>query len=130
MKKLGSTFQRTELMDHFKTPKAKKNNFRNFTKKVEPADELIDDVDDLDEGQLLSYLVELQYVKLTKDEMKPITFEDSEIECDKALYLFSQQNRFRVFMLRLSKSKFFDVFIMGLILLSSVKLAADSYIVD
>jgi len=62
--------------------------------------------------------------------MKPITFEDSEIECDKALYLFSKQNSFRVFMRRLSKSKLFDTFIMGLIVLSSVKLAADSYIVD
>lgn len=48
LKKLGSIVLRTEAMENFKTPKAK-NNFRNLTKKVEPADVLIDDVDDLDE---------------------------------------------------------------------------------
>lgn len=93
-------------------------------------DELIDDIDDLDENALRNYLVDLNFVKQEKHEIKPVTFVDAEIECENSLYMFSQTNRFRIVLLRFSKSKFFDRSVMGLIVLSSIKLAMDSYIVE
>lgn len=65
-----------------------------------------------------------------KHEIKPVTYVDAEIECERSLYLFSQQNAFRTALLRTYKTQHFDRFVMALIVLSSIKLAADSYIVE
>ena len=50
------------------------------------------------------------------------------IDCEKSLYIFAKMNWFRLFMYKLSKHKLFDNTIMALIALSSLKLAADSYL--
>jgi len=47
---------------------------------------------------------------------------------DEGSYLFSKKNPFRLFMYKTYKHKLFDNTIMALIGLSSIKLAADSYL--
>lgn len=103
----------------------------NFAKKLlSKEDPLINDIDDLDEGKLKEFLIELKYYTQDKKDIKKLTFADAEIECNRSLYLFSQQNWFRIKMFEFSKSKFFDNTVMVLIVFSSLKLAADTYIVE
>lgn len=91
---------------------------------------MINDIDDLDTEALKQYLIELKYYKQDKKDVKKLTFKDAEIECNRSLYLFSQDNWFRKKMFDVSKSKVFDNSVMFLIVASSVKLAADTYIVE
>jgi hypothetical protein len=62
--------------------------------------DLIEDIEDLETKQLVEYLVELKFYQLDKKDIKEVTFADAEIECDRALYLFSQENWFRKFVLK------------------------------
>jgi len=129
LKKLGTSIL---MQSHvIKKPKKKVDPglVRATKDRIQP-DYLIDDIDDLDEKQLLEHLVDLKYYKLESHEIADVTFADADIECNRALYLFSQENWLRIKLFKLMKSKFFDNFVMGLIVLSSIKLAADSYIVE
>ena len=51
------------------------------------------------------------------------------IKCEKSIYMFSKQNRFRLFCYKLQKHPVFDRFVMFLIAVSSLKLGIDSYLV-
>lgn len=133
MKKLGQSImnlgQRDLLGGAEKERKKKESGLAAMAKELKKKNEdLIDDLDDLNENQLMEYLVEL---KVAKEEVeKPITFFDAGIHCEHALYLLSQENKFRQKLLAISKSKHFDNFVMVLIVLSSFKLAFDSYIME
>ena len=64
--------------------------------------------------------------KKDKEREKRLLYKD--IHCENSLYLFSKKNPFRLFMYKTYKHKLFDNTIMALIGLSSIKLAADSYL--
>lgn len=54
----------------------------------------------------------------------------SGIECENSLYLFAKDNWFRKKLYMVYKNKYFDNTIMLLIVLSSIKLASDTYYMD
>jgi hypothetical protein len=65
--------------------------------------------------------------KPIKKKAKPFHyFED--IKCNDSLFLFSQKNTLRRIAYRIIKHSSFDSVIIGFIILSSIKLALDSYI--
>jgi hypothetical protein len=49
-------------------------------------------------------------------------------ECENSLYIFSQTNKFRIFCMKLITNKWFDRFILLMILLSTVRLILDTII--
>ena len=49
-------------------------------------------------------------------------------ECENSLYLFSQTNRFRIFCMKLITNKWFDRFILLIILLSTARLIVDTFL--
>lgn len=51
------------------------------------------------------------------------------IRCEKSIYIFSKQNKFRLFCYKVQKHPLFDRFVMFLIAVSSLKLGIDSYLV-
>jgi hypothetical protein len=52
------------------------------------------------------------------------------IECEDSLYLFSKKNFVRISLYKLVTHHDFDHFILGFIVVSSLKLAVDTYIPD
>ena len=52
------------------------------------------------------------------------------IECENSWYIFSKKNKFRRFIVKLTKNKWYNAFIMFLIGASSIKLAVNSYLVN
>jgi len=50
------------------------------------------------------------------------------VYCDRAFYLLSQENQFRIFIYKLCMSNQFEWFIMSLVILSSLKLVIDTYL--
>lgn len=65
-----------------------------------------------------------------KDPEREKRLEYLGIECERSLYIFSKTNTFRKFLYKVQKHKLFDNVVMFLIAVSSVKLAADSYLVE
>ena len=49
-------------------------------------------------------------------------------ECENSLYLFSQTNKFRIFCMKLITNKWFDRFILLIILLSTARLIVDTFL--
>lgn len=64
---------------------------------------------------------------LTKSERDALL---NDIKAQRALYLFSKQNKLRIHLFRLSQSQKFENFIIGLIILSSLNLALGTYTED
>jgi hypothetical protein len=52
------------------------------------------------------------------------------IECENSWYVFNKKNKFRRFIVKLTKNKWYNAFIMFLIGASSIKLAVNSYLVN
>lgn len=88
----------------------------------------VDDVDDLDEKAIREIFMDVGLIK-KKDKEREKRLMYQGIKCEVSQYLFTKQNRFRIMCVKIMKHKVFDNFIMLLIALSSVKLAADSYLV-
>ena len=65
-----------------------------------------------------------------KDPERERRLEYLGVECEKSLYLFSKESKFRKLVYKIQKHKLFDNVIMFLIAVSSIKLAADSYLVS
>lgn len=131
MKKLGaSMFKSGNFKNNDVMPSAPKKSSKltALTKKKED-DILIDDIDDLDENTVKDIFVNEGLMKnKNKDRIKNNMF--AGIECENSLYVFSKQNWLRQKMYILFKHKAFDNIIMGLIVLSSLKLASDTYYMD
>lgn len=88
---------------------------------------MIDDVDDMEEKTIREiFLDEGLMNKKDPEREKRLLFDG--VHCEKAFYIFSKQNRFRIFVYKMQKHKLFDNTIMFLIALSSLKLAADTYL--
>ena len=49
-------------------------------------------------------------------------------ECENSIYIFSQTNKFRIFCMKLITHKWFDRFILIIILLSTVRLIVDTFL--
>lgn len=65
-------------------------------------------------------------IKSEEEQREHVKLYDG-VDCEQALYLFPKYSLFRDSCYRLYKNKYFDNFILGFILLSSFKLATDSY---
>ncbi len=88
---------------------------------------IVDNIDDLDEKQIMEIFIDEGVIK-KKDKAREDALLFHDVACEKALYLLSKQNKFRIFMYKMYKNKIFDNFIMLVIGLSSMKLAADTYL--
>lgn len=104
------------------------SNQDNQERKRKGVEEYVDDVDDMDEKTIREIFMDEGLIK-KKDKEREKRLLYSGITCDNALYVFHKMNPFRLFLYKVQKHKVFDNIIMGLIALSSVKLAADSYLV-
>jgi hypothetical protein len=91
---------------------------------VEEEDE---DLEDLDEEQLVKIFQSQGILKKSKKEIEEETVLFAGIGCAMSIYLFSQENRLRIGCYKLWQHKMWENVIMALILLSSAKLATDTF---
>lgn len=91
-----------------------------------------EDLEDLDEEQIISIFKQQGIIKKDKEEVKEqqLYTGPPPIECNQSLYMFSKENRFRQVSYRLVKHPAWDNSIIVLIILSSLKLAFDTYLYD
>ena len=89
-----------------------------------------EDLQDLDEDQVEAIFKEdLGLISRNQDDIKAETLF-SGISCENSLYIFSQTNWIRVQSCVMIKHAWFETTVQGFILLSSMKLAFDTYIID
>jgi Ion transport protein len=121
LKKLGASTVRSGI-GHIpgtgSNGKSKKSNL--------PFELIFDDVDDMDNKHLTDLFIEIGIIK-RKDKEREEANMFLGVEANKSLYLFSKTNRLRIYAYKLYKWKVFENFIMFLIALSSLKLAAATY---
>lgn len=65
---------------------------------------------------------------LKSSTMKKSFFEN--ISCEKSLFVFSKSSKIRIFCHQLINNKYFDYFVLFIIFVSTVKVAADTYLLD
>jgi len=100
---------------------------KTLAKKLQLANELIfDDVDDMENKHLTDLFIEIGIVK-RKDKERELANMFLGVEANRSLYLFSKTNIIRIYAYKLYKWKVFENFVMFLIALSSLKLAAATY---
>ena len=86
-------------------------------------DEEEDDNDDSSEANK-----NYNYVERKMKEWAEINILFRKNECENAFYLLSQTNKFRIFCLKLMNDKWFDRFILLMILMSTARLILDTFI--
>jgi hypothetical protein len=91
------------------------------------AEEDEEDLEDLDEEQVVKIFQAEGILKKSKQEIEEETVLFDGVACALSVYLFSKDNRFRIACYRLWKHKLWESVVMALILLSSAKLATDTY---
>ena len=117
-----------------KSPSLKKSStfVVHTSNATQPAqDELEEDLDDLDDDRIMDILREgglAQDKKMSGSQKEERLFR--EVKCKVSFYLFNKRNRVRWFLFRVSKHNYFERVILGLIVVSSLKLAIDSYMMD
>ena len=89
----------------------------------------IENVNDLDDDEILA-LIQNDGSTSSKKEVATSKNLFEGNECQISLFLFKQNNIFRILMMKIYKHRYFDRFILILIILSSIKLAVDSYFND
>ena len=92
-----------------------------------PEEVLVEDIDDLEEQAIREIFMDEGIIK-KKDLEREKKRLYAGVECEFALYIFHKKGCFRLSLYKLQKNKLFDNTIMVLIALSSLKLAADTYI--
>lgn len=97
------------------------------SRKKKKIEEMIDDVDDMDEKLIREIFMDEGLIKKKDPEREKRLLYDG-IHCERSFYIFKKTNLLRLFLYKVSKHKLFDNTIMALIALSSIKLAADSYL--
>ena len=85
-----------------------------------------DDEDDQDDSHESNK--NYNYVERKKKEWAEINKLFRKNECENAFYLLSQTNKFRIFCLKLMNNKWFDRFILIMILMSTARLIVDTFI--
>lgn len=91
------------------------------------AEEDEEDLEDLDEEQLVKIFQSQGILKKSKKEIEEETVLFDGIGCAMSIYIFSKENRLRIACYKLWKHKMWEQVIMSLILLSSAKLATDTF---
>ena len=84
----------------------------------------------MDEEQIRKFLIEKKILKPRAEDNIDKKLVGPEIQADYSIYLFHHEGCFRRNIHFIQKHSYFDGFIILLIALSSVKLAAESYVVD
>ena len=89
-----------------------------------------EDLEDLDEEQVIQIFKQQGIIKKGKEEQKEQKLYEGPppIECKMSLYCFSKDLKFRQYCYRLIKHPAWDNTIIVLIILSSMKLAVDTYL--
>lgn len=90
-------------------------------------EEDLDDLDDMDEKMIREIFMDEGLIK-KKDKEREKRLLYNGVHCENAMYVFNKKNPFRLLCYKIYKHKVFDNTIMFLIALSSIKLAADSYL--
>lgn len=131
--------ERIKLKQLRANEKAKRKNrkkvYMKLQKKERPsklyfgqaAEEDEEDLEDLDEEQIIKIFQSQGILKKSKKEIEEETVLYDGIECAMSIYLFSKESRFREYCYKLWKHKLWEQIVMGLILLSSAKLATDTF---
>lgn len=86
-----------------------------------------EDLEDLDEDQIVKIFQAEGILKKSKKQIEQDKVLFDQIECAQSLYVFSKENRFRIFCYELWKLPMWENTVLVLILLSSAKLATDTY---
>ena len=119
LKKLGASLEKNALQQIW-------SEDRNKQKKL--VDEHVDDIDDIEESKIREIFMDEGLIK-KKDKEREQRLLYQGIKCEKSIYMFSKQNRFRLFCYKLQKHPVFDRFVMFLIEVFSLKLGIESYLV-
>lgn len=99
-----------------------------FVNAINKADDIIvDDIEDLSKEDIYKYFLDEGILKDTTNKRQEEMMYDG-VDCENAFYLLPKNSKFRKFCYIQQTAKWFDNFIMVLIALNSVKLAADSYL--
>lgn len=91
------------------------------------AEEDEEDLEDLDEEQIVKIFQSQGILKKNKKEIEEETILFDGIACAMSVYIFSKDNRLRIGCYKLWKHKMWEQVIMALILMSSAKLATDTF---
>ena len=92
--------------------------FNLFSDTSEKNDEEEDNKNSSEEDQKLKEVKKKQMInKLFKNN-----------DCEKSLFFFSQKNRFRIYCMKLINKKWFDIFILMIIVFSSIRLIIDTFL--
>jgi len=83
----------------------------------------------MDEDQIVNIFKEQGIIKKDKSEIAAQKMFVG-IECEWSFFLFSKQNRLRIMAYKLSKWVWWERIVLTLIMLSSVKLAVDTYTIE
>lgn len=131
--------ERISLKQQRAEEKAKRKNrkkvYMQLQKKVRPsklyfgqaAEEDEEDLEDLDEEQIIKIFQSQGILKKSKKEIEEETVLFDGIECAMSIYMFSKESAIRIFCYKLWKHKLWEQVVMALILLSSGKLASDTF---
>ena len=77
-----------------------------------------------------SYEVTLDELARKNAQIKPSKRIFEGIACQRSFFVFSQQNRFRIAVYHITQSSKFETVILVMIILSSLKLVYDTYLLD
>ena len=91
---------------------------------------IVDDVDDLDEKTIREIFSDDLGIIKDKEKIRAKAKSFTGVECNYSIYLFSKKNKFREWSYVLVQSSAFGNTILILIVLSSIKLAIDTYLTD
>lgn len=119
LKKLGASTVRSGI-GHIPGLNSKINKALQVTELI------FDDVDDMENKHLTDLFIEIGIIK-RKDKQREEENMFLGVQTATSLYLFSKQNPIRIYAYKLYKWPFFENFVMFLIALSSLKLAAATY---
>jgi hypothetical protein len=128
MKKLGATILKSGGFAAWKESQGvkEKPNANPFAAN-KPVDVIVDDIDDLEEGAIREIFMDEGIIK-KKDKEREKKKLYAGVACKMSLYMLSKKNGLRLLLYKIQKSKLFDNIIMFLIGVSSIKLAADTYL--
>ena len=101
----------------------------NFTgnAKIKEGFDMVEDLDELDPNSIRKMLISTKVIRdksqKSKDWVIPV-----QIECQKSIYVFNRKGIFRRTCYYVQQHRYFDRFIMLLIVVSSLQLAFETYI--
>lgn len=84
----------------------------------------------MDENEIYEILAQHGLIDTRKNEQMDIKTLYRGIQCNKSIFLFPKKSKIRQACARISKHRYFERTILVLIVLSSFKLAFDTYLMD